>query len=337
MKETLKTCLFCFCIIICGINTCFSQKYNPKYLRENDKALLSITSSVTNNGWIEFRRDKGTEAINPDTFFERFGKNLGLGGGYQMRLLKDETDFREIRHQRYELYYKNIRVESVEYSLHSRDKRLEIAHGRIVEDLVLDVDKPMSERKALEFALSDLKLSLDDVKGKDLPKGELLIARLGEEVVSQNFRLCYAFDIRIGGLERKEGYSEPQRVYVDAATGQIVRRDPLTLRCFNAIHHHPNQPTLPVYYPNGIGTNGHASKPLIASTFTPSNINNNRYFNAQGAGSFETEQIGAQYRLSLQNTALIVRDANNLDVSNFLPTYTHLWRSRPDIFNSSPV
>lgn len=32
---------------------------------------------------------------------------------------------------------------------------MESANGRIVEDLDLDVDKPMKEKDALEFALAD--------------------------------------------------------------------------------------------------------------------------------------------------------------------------------------
>ncbi|UFH53537.1 hypothetical protein [Spirosoma sp. KNUC1025] len=209
MKSSTFFCFLLINIIICDINTSYGQKYSPKYLREKTKALLALTSKATENGWLEFRQDKDTEAINPDEFFTRFRANLGLGEGYHLKQTRDETDFREMRHQRFQLYYKNIRVEGVEYSLHSRNKRLQTAHGRIVEDLLLDVSKPMFERKALEIALTDQKLTLDDLKGKDLPKGELLIVRLGEEVISQNFKLCYAFDILVDGITKRSALGTP--------------------------------------------------------------------------------------------------------------------------------
>ena len=58
--------------IICGINTCLAQKFKPKYLRENDKSLLALTSNATDDGWLEFKKDKDTEGVSPDNFSDRF-------------------------------------------------------------------------------------------------------------------------------------------------------------------------------------------------------------------------------------------------------------------------
>lgn len=293
-----------------GVTNSFAQKFTPKYVRENDKTFLALTNNTSDNGWIEFRQDKDAEAISPDTFFDRFGKNLGFGEGYQMRSMKDkdETDFRQIRHQRFQLYYKNIRVEGVEYSLHSRNKRLESAHGRVVENLALDVTKATSERQALERALADQKLSADAFKEQELPKGELLIARIGEEVINQNFKLCYVFDVRTDKLNtQKEGYSEPQRVYVDAASGQIVRHDPLIHKCFH-IPAHTGKILPPVTQPvSQEKLFRFNNAPLVASNFVP---RWSRY--QQVSNTFETEPSGTQFRLSHQNGALLTRrDVNN--------------------------
>lgn len=323
MKKILILCLSLCYLILGGINS-FAQKFQPKYIRENDKAFLALTSSTSNNGWIEFRQGKDVEAISPDGFFDRFGKSLGLGEGYQMRSMKDkdETDFRQIRHQRFQLFYKGVRVEGVEFSLHSRTNRLESAHGRVVENLTLDVAKATTERQALEQALVDQKLSTDAFKGQELPKAELLIAKIGEEVISQNFRLCYVFDIRTDLLPtRKESYSEPQRVYVDAASGQIVRHDPLLHNCFHIPTH--TGKTLPlVTQPTSqehVSTLGKA--PLVASNFVPRWA---RY--QQISNTFETEPGGGQYRLSHQNGALVTRrDVNS----------NGQWAANPDVLNGS--
>ena len=136
--------------------------YKSKYLRENNRALLDLASQTNETGWIVFRSDK--EAIDPDKFFIRFGDAIGLGEYYSMRLIKDEADTKQVRHQRYQLYYKNIPVESVEYTLHSRDKKLVFANGRMVENLDIDVEKPMSEKKALAYALAQRNLTEDEVQ-----------------------------------------------------------------------------------------------------------------------------------------------------------------------------
>ncbi|UFH53536.1 M4 family metallopeptidase [Spirosoma sp. KNUC1025] len=128
---------------------------------------------------------------------------------------------------------------------------------------------------------------------------------------------------------------------MDATTGQVVQRAALTSRCFSPIHTTkpalvPLRPIEHTHSPSGV------ANPLTVSTFTPFGINNNRYFGAQGVGTFETEPIstslGARYRLSLpNNTDLIVRDANNVTTSPTHPTYTSLWEVSSEILNLTPA
>lgn len=315
MKHYTIRCLLLCYLILGGVTNSFAQKFKPKYLREKDQSLLPLTFYASDNGWLEFRQDKDAERVNPDEFFNRFGKSLGLGEGYHLKPTQDETDYREIRYQRFQLYYKNIRVEGAEYSLHSRNKQLRNAHGRIVEGLLLDVDKPMPERKALELALADQKLTTDQFKGRDLPKGELLIAWLGAEELPQNYKLCYAFEVP----SQSEKQPGNLRIYVDATTGQVVQRVSLSSTCFGPARHSAGLLSRPVECTETIVRAKQALGPLTASTFTPFStpysFNTNRYFSAQGVGSFETELIstnlGQQYRLGLPNVGSIVRDALN--------------------------
>ncbi|AQG78234.1 M4 family metallopeptidase [Spirosoma montaniterrae] len=334
--------------LLLGLLCCFvstatiaQNKFKPKYLRENDKTLLNLTSYASDNGWLDFKQDAQTEAIDPDAFLNRFGNKLGVGNGYHLKPTKDETDFREIRHQTFQLYYKNIKVEGVEYTLHSRHKRLRTAHGRIIEGLSTDVSKPMPERKALEIALADLNINADELKGRDMPKGELVLISTDEALSAQNVKLCYAFDMRIAGLKNKAAKaSEPQRIYVDASTGEVVQRAALSSQCFNPAHQH--QPALLPLRPHlalpGTG-NSLVAQPMVASTFTPFSVNNNRYFGAQGVGNFETEPVstsaGQQYRLSLPGTNLRVRDAYGA-VPGPATTNMELWQNGRDIFNPTP-
>ncbi len=302
-------------------NYVFGQtKYQPKYLRENNGAFRALTSYVSESGWIEFR--PGAEPVEPDAFFKRFGETIGLGNEYEMRLVSDETDFKEIRHQKYQLYYQNIRVEHVQYYLHSKHKRLQIADGRVVENLNVDVSKPIAEKQAMEVALADQKWAINQHKSSEkLPKGELLIARIGSEFVRESFQFCYAFDVTSDDLANsKEKFAEPFRIYVDAFSGKVLKRYPLSQKCFHAEHSLPGKQGLNlITAPQHGGFLNSGTAPMTASTFTP--LWGGRY---GGSQSFETEQSGNQFRLSHQNGVLITRRdvngggfwSNNLEVLN---------------------
>ena len=106
-----------------------------------------------------------------------------------MRLIKDEADVKQVRHQRYRLFYKNIPVESVEYTLHSRNKKVAFVNGRMVENLDINIEKPMPEKQALAVAIAYWGLTDDEVKGDEkTPKGQLLLASIDGEAPPVNRR-----------------------------------------------------------------------------------------------------------------------------------------------------
>ncbi len=132
MKLIVKLCLIGILLVGGGLlpySVVAQDKYQPKYLREDNKAFRDLTTYTSESGWIEFRRDiAGVEATS---FFDKFGKNLGLSEDYQMRLTQDETDPKENRHRRYQLFWRNIPVEGSEFTLHSRKDQLTVAQGRV--------------------------------------------------------------------------------------------------------------------------------------------------------------------------------------------------------------
>ncbi|TAE30612.1 MAG: M4 family peptidase [Cytophagales bacterium] len=142
---------------------------------------------------------------------------------------------------------------------------------------------------------------------------------MSTDVVKENFRLCYAFNIA------PETKTESYRIFVDATTGAIVRRLPLFANCFgmhNKPHAHPVKPALAAANSVSIAA---AKSALIAATFIP---NYARYLNGQAAITFETQQVGNQDPgntvniLALQNTTLNTR----IDAFN-----TELWANNPDV------
>ncbi len=133
-----------------GGGVLFAQgKYQPKYLREDNKEFKNLTEKSTDNGWIEFKKEP---KVSHNNFFKNYASSLGLDKDYDFRATKDETDPFHKRHQRFQLYYKNILVEGVEFTLHSQDDILTLGHGKIPEGLDNDVSKPMPE--SLDLALA---------------------------------------------------------------------------------------------------------------------------------------------------------------------------------------
>ncbi len=179
MKKLL---VYIAIFIVYGGGGLIAQKYQPKYQKEDDKVFKSLTTRIDDDGWIEFKKEA---KLNPNSFFKDYATNLGLGQHYDFKAMQDETDKKQQRHQHYQLYYKNIAVEGIIYSIHSDASGLSIAHGKIPDGLDHDVAKPMSEVMALDYALANMKLTLDDLNksGKKKPTGTLLLARVANEVI----------------------------------------------------------------------------------------------------------------------------------------------------------
>ncbi len=276
-------------------------------MRQDDKAFKDLTEKTTDNGWIIFKKEA---KVSHNNFFKNYATSLGLDKDYDFKPLRDETDSFKKRHQRFQLHYKNIPVEGVEFTLHSQDDVLELGHGKIPEGLSNDISKPMPESKALDLALANMKVTLDDLKklGRSRPEGTLLLARVSNETVKMNFRLCYAFDIR--GSETLNAF----KVYVNAATGEIVKKISLIHSC-------------------GLTKSSNSlvkSSPARLSysppppTFKPNYL---RYYDVEGGVLFVTEQNPAnpnQNRLSAFNNALNTKMSvgGNTD-----------WASLPDVTN----
>lgn len=279
-------------------------KFKPRYLREDNRAFQQLTYYASDNGWLEFRQD--IAPIEADKFFSKYANDLGIKNDYQFRSIKDKTDRGRNRHQNYQLYYRGVLVEGVMYALHSRNGLLTTAQGRIPDDLTLDVSKPMQEKLALDIALADRKLTLDDFKENiKLPKGELVVTSIDGDLIGLSFRLAYYFDF--SGKQPADFV----RVYVDANSGAVLKREPLLDACFG--HTHTEQCNHnPVVEQTATSANAVAA-PKIAGTFTPVNYSNNRYLPAgQTTRTFEVDPFGnGGSQLTARTTILQALDTRN--------------------------
>lgn len=260
MRKSLRY----FCALLClfvSANAVFAQKFKPKYLRENDTAFLKMLRSTTDDGWIEFNYE--TYPLEVTAFASRFAKNLGINEGYELRLISDETDIFKIRHQHHQLYWKNILVEGSHLDLHSRDGILTLAHCRIIENLDLVIDQPIEEGKALAAALGELKLTKDLLK--QVPKGQLVLINFDGDFSKENYQFAYTFDITASIL------ADPYRVYVDATSGNILKRFSTVYNCFSPTNHShivKRQTALAKHKSQKSEGKGNLLKPMTTGTFT---------------------------------------------------------------------
>lgn len=285
-----------------GGNSALGQtKFKPKYLRESNKAFTDLTARATDDGWIEFRKDK--PRINPATFFETYGSALGFNQHYRMKLVKDKADVKQNQHQKYQLFVKNIRVEGAEFGLHFRDGALTLAHGRLPDGLDLDISKPIQERVALEVALADQKLTLDAFKGSEkLPKGELVFTSTTDEMVSEAFRLAYVFEVNL------------HRIYVDATAGNILKKIPLTQNCIN--HNHAGEGAVAFGHRGGqtiVSQSKNIATTLVGGTFTHLS---GRYSGGQQQKSFEIDPDPMGFRLTAGTPGNAVALETRFDQNN---------------------
>lgn len=55
MKKHL---IFFLIYIVYGTGQLLAQKYQPKYLREDNKEFKNLTTRTDNDGWIEFKKER---------------------------------------------------------------------------------------------------------------------------------------------------------------------------------------------------------------------------------------------------------------------------------------
>jgi Zn-dependent metalloprotease len=189
-------------------------------------------TKISSNGSIYYSDLKDAKITNKNAIFTDL---LKISSENSLNLERTYVDNVGIKHDYHQQYYKGIKVEGGNYTLHSKDNNYQHISGNFenIENLIVDVaitekialQKILSAVGAKEYAwqnaeaekfIKDLK---QNPKESYLPKAELLIVRnwdLFEKTGEIKHHLCYAFYIRA---------TQPDldlRVYIDAQTGEII-------------------------------------------------------------------------------------------------------------------
>ncbi|MEO8516128.1 MAG: M4 family metallopeptidase [Flavobacterium sp.] len=155
-----------------------------------------------------------------------FGKKYDLDKNNTFEAKPETSDFSGFTHQRYQQYYKGIKVEFGTAITHTRDGQVESVNGELYDAKSLNLTPNLSSRDGLTIALNFIGaqkyLWEDDNSAKAMdyvkPVGELVIF---PKVNSAQIRLAYKYDIyAMSPISRDE-------VFVDAHTGEILYKNPI--------------------------------------------------------------------------------------------------------------
>jgi bacillolysin len=163
-------------------------------------------------------------------------EQLRLGTDEQMRPARLETDQFGFSHQKFDQYYKGVKVEHATYTVHARGGAVESLSGDYEKVAKLNTTPSLSADAALGRALAavgaqkymwqdaseeaGLKASEDNAKATYLPQGELVIVRDGRRNAETGpLVLAWKFNVYAQAPVSRS------YIYVDAHTGEVVLRD----------------------------------------------------------------------------------------------------------------
>jgi Zn-dependent metalloprotease len=196
----------------------------------------AIAEPIVSPGWIIF---KDAAKVDPTTLFRDYAELFRLAPGNEMRLEGFDRDAEGLALFRYTQFYMGIEVENAEFRVHGRGNRAVSANGELEPDFKPAVARPsLSEAEALERLRAHLpspryfreERLAEDVKTlpapgapPHAPRGRLLYTErpeTGERVLAWVFR-AYTLPLE-----------NSRQVYIDAATGEILKEQTLLPQCF---------------------------------------------------------------------------------------------------------
>jgi Zn-dependent metalloprotease len=230
-----------------------------------------------------------------------FREQLKLSSNDSYTRLRSEADKIGFTHEKYQQYYKNLKVEFATYTIHSKSGKVASISGEYYEIADVIITPKLSNQVAFTKAISHIGAKNylweypDAAKEMDnytKPTGELVILPIFDQKIRGNiYKLAYKFDIyATNPVSRGD-------LYIDAQTGEAL--------FYNAIIKHANS-----FGHVGTSTKSHNHEHdakemlgmMVAGTAQT------RY---SGTRTIETTQSGANYTLNDASRSVYTRDALN--------------------------
>ena len=260
-KLKLATCLLLFGAVISQAQT---GKQAIQEVIKNEKGNPILVSFTAKNDY------------NKGQFQQLFQETMNANADMSFQLITAETDQLGQLHEKYQAYYKGVKVEFLTYSIHSKAGKVQTISGEGLPLTNLTTRPVLAPQTAFDLALKQIGATTylwqnpaeAAVFNYSKPQGELvLLPQLNEKTNQTEVKLAYKFDIyATTPLSRGD-------LYLDAKTGDAL--------FYNATIKHLGE------YSNG---KGHA----VSTTAVAANADT-RY---SGAQSIQTTLSGSSYILA---------------------------------------
>ncbi|MEN9324088.1 MAG: hypothetical protein RL699_1868 [Bacteroidota bacterium] len=154
-----------------------------------------------------------------------FQETMRANADMSFTLLSAETDALGQLHEKYQVYYKGVKVEFLAYSIHSKAGKVQTISGEGIEIPTLTVRPAIQKQQAFDLAVKHTGASTylwensaeAALFNYSKPQGELvLLPQDNEKTNTTELKLAYKFDIyATAPLSRGD-------LYIDAKTGEIL-------------------------------------------------------------------------------------------------------------------
>jgi Zn-dependent metalloprotease len=203
---------------------------------EPPAALAELAEPIDTPGWITFKADT---RIDPRTLFERHGRLFELSTDSSMRLVEESVDELGIAQFRFQQFHRDIEVEGGEFRVRARDGRAVSANGRLEHNFAPATTEPqLNEERARAIVesrmqarryyrsgalVAELEAQSRGETSDARPAGTLVFVELPD---THARILAWRFDAYVEPLQ------DSRRIYVDAASGAIIKETQLLPNCF---------------------------------------------------------------------------------------------------------
>jgi Zn-dependent metalloprotease len=179
--------------------------------------------------------------ITKEEFIEKYLHVLNLAPNSEMRAFRQETNDLGITMTRYQQYVNNIKVKGGDMVVNEQNGRVKYINGRYMTKTAINEEVKIPEESGLKTALQQInateylwlnpeaEANYKKLKKSETatlyPKGELCFVPERGKNEAQIFRLVWKYLINVSPA------TESYEVHINASTGEVVNKIPLTYDC----------------------------------------------------------------------------------------------------------
>ncbi|RIJ41626.1 M4 family metallopeptidase [Pontibacter oryzae] len=209
----------------------------PAQAQQQERVKSSLEEANGSPKLIEFK-NSGNQSLRVSESSQALRSYLGLSAEDDLRPMRQSVDELGYQHQRYGQFYKGVRVEYGDYTVHSKNGMVQAMSGELKKIRDLSTIPTVSVRAALQRAMAFVgaktymwqvpeqeawvKQLKADKKATFYPEGELVIVKnyLSNDKDKQGKNvLAWKFDVYAQQPVSRD------YIYVDAHTGEVVHKD----------------------------------------------------------------------------------------------------------------